>query len=183
MHFSPQSYNTTDLKTRSINKYSFRTRASLPRIENLCHCPCKVKERERRRVIISLLTARGQIDEGEYVELDEDGKTQEDGIHQQTKETQSSVQFPLIQMYTENLSEKERVNKEFLALHKHTRCLSSDCFRRTVRKTDANSNPTEKMRPLLFRWIWAEKWFRKYVRTFANRDCWQIILDKDCLCY
>lgn len=65
-------------------------------------------EEEPRRVIISFLTAGGQIDEGEYVELDEDGKTQEDSVHQQTKETQPSVQFPLIQMYTDNLSETRK---------------------------------------------------------------------------
>lgn len=29
---------------RSINKYSFRTRAGLPLIKDLCHCPHKVKE-------------------------------------------------------------------------------------------------------------------------------------------
>lgn len=35
-----------------------------------------------------------------------------------------------------------------------------NCFRHTVRNTDASSSPTEKMRPLLFRWIWAEKRFK-----------------------
>lgn len=29
---------------RSINKYSFRTRAGLPLIKDMCHCPHKVKE-------------------------------------------------------------------------------------------------------------------------------------------
>lgn len=61
---------------------------------------------------VSFLAAGGQIDEGEYVKLDEDGETQEDSVHQQTNETQTLVQLPLVQMYTENLRGKERVDGE-----------------------------------------------------------------------
>ncbi len=92
---------------RSINKHSFRRRAGLPLTEDLCHCPHKVKEGGLGKGTVSFPTAGGQIDEGEYVKLDEDGETQEDSIHQQTNKTQTLVQLPLVQMYTENLRERK----------------------------------------------------------------------------
>lgn len=77
--------------------------------EDLCHCPHKVKEGGPGpgKGTVSFLAAGGQIDEGKYVELDEDGETQEDSVHQQTNETQTLVQLPLVQMYTENLRGKD----------------------------------------------------------------------------
>ena len=47
-------------------------------------------------VRVSVVPAGWQVDKGEDVVLDEAGETQEDGVEEETHETQTLVQRPLV---------------------------------------------------------------------------------------
>lgn len=49
------------------------------------------------------VSAHGEVDEDEYVEFDEDGEREEDGVQDEASQTQSPVQSPFVQMNTKNL--------------------------------------------------------------------------------
>lgn len=51
----------------------------------------------------SVVPARGQVDEGEDVVLDEAGEAQEDGVEQETHETQTFVQRPPVEVNSQDL--------------------------------------------------------------------------------
>lgn len=57
----------------------------------------------RRLSCASVVPARGQVDEGEDVVLDEAGEAQEDGVEQETHETQTFVQRPLVEVNSQDL--------------------------------------------------------------------------------
>ena len=49
------------------------------------------------------VSAHGQVDEDEDVELDEYGEAEEHGVEEQADQPQSSVQGPFVQVHAENL--------------------------------------------------------------------------------
>lgn len=51
----------------------------------------------------SVVPARGQVDEGEDVVLNEAGEAKEDRVEEQTGETQASVQRPLVEVNSQHL--------------------------------------------------------------------------------
>lgn len=55
------------------------------------------------QVCVSDVPAGGQVDKGEDVVFDEAGETQEDGVEQETYETQTFVQSPLVEVNSQHL--------------------------------------------------------------------------------
>ena len=55
------------------------------------------------RACVSVIPAGRQVDEGEDVVLDEAGEAQEDGVEEETGETQTLIQRPLVQVNSQYL--------------------------------------------------------------------------------
>lgn len=55
------------------------------------------------------VSAHGEVDESENVELDEDGEGQKDGVQDEAGQAQSPVQSPLVQMDAEDLNEEDTI--------------------------------------------------------------------------
>lgn len=99
----------------------------------------------------SFVLAGWQVDEGEDVVLDEAGETQEDGVEEETDETQALVQRPLVQVDSQHLHRQtgasgpggKQVSSPIGTSESGHHIL-------TVRNTDASRSPTEKISPLLF---------------------------------
>ena len=56
------------------------------------------------------VSAHGQVDEHEHVELDEYGEAEENGVEKQADYPQSPVQDPFVQVDTENLRSNETIH-------------------------------------------------------------------------
>lgn len=66
------------------------------------------------RACVSVIPAGRQVDEGEDVVLDEAGEAQEDGVEEETGETQTLVQRPLVQVnsqYLDRQTDREGVRQ------------------------------------------------------------------------
>lgn len=55
---------------------------------------------------MSFFTTGRQVDKGEDVVFYEAGKAQEDRVQEETHEAKTSVQCPLIEMYSQNLDRR-----------------------------------------------------------------------------
>lgn len=55
------------------------------------------------------VSAHGEVDESENVELDEDGEGEKDGVQDEAGQAQSPVQSPLVQMDAEDLNEEDTI--------------------------------------------------------------------------
>lgn len=56
---------------------------------------------------VSFFSAGWQVDKGEDVVLYEAGETQEDRVQEETREAQTFVQRPLIEVYSQNLDRRK----------------------------------------------------------------------------
>lgn len=55
------------------------------------------------RLCVLIVAAGWQVDEGEDIVLDKAGDTQEDGVEEETRETQALVQSPLVEVNSQDL--------------------------------------------------------------------------------
>lgn len=70
---------------------------------SVCVCLCEC---------VSVVSAGWQVDKGEDVVLDEAGETQEDGVEEETRETQALVQRPLVQVNSQDLDRQRDRQRE-----------------------------------------------------------------------
>ena len=63
---------------------------------------------------VSAVSAGGQVDKGEDVVLNEDGEAEKDAVHEQTHQAQTTVQFPPIQMYPQDLRERGKRLRNYI---------------------------------------------------------------------
>lgn len=59
-------------------------------------------------LILMVLLAHGQVDEGEDVVLDHDGEAEEDGIQDQHVQAQFEVQLPVVDVDSQDLHKQQR---------------------------------------------------------------------------